>query len=143
MTTAAYDDRIAEWLGQWEDATVAVIAGWVARAAAARTAAHCWRRAVGPPDRRRGGARRLRRRRGSFRVRPARPARLRRLALRLAQHLRYVLDELGKDGQAAGQFPAAASPLEDIRLVLACFDWEHDDRQFALEQIDDILRRSE
>lgn len=28
-----YDDRIAEWLTQWEDATVAVIAGWVQRAA--------------------------------------------------------------------------------------------------------------
>lgn len=27
-----YDDRIAEWLSQWEPQTVAVIAGWVTRA---------------------------------------------------------------------------------------------------------------
>ncbi len=27
-----YDDRIAEWLTRWEDAAVAVIAGWVQRA---------------------------------------------------------------------------------------------------------------
>jgi hypothetical protein len=30
-----YDDRIAEWLSQWEPQTVAVIAGWVTRAHAA------------------------------------------------------------------------------------------------------------
>lgn len=35
---------------------------------------------------------------------------------------------------------AVARQVEQIRLVLVAFDWEHDDRQYALEQIDDILR---
>jgi hypothetical protein len=34
VRTGRYDDRIAGWLAQWEDATVAAIAGWVQRAAA-------------------------------------------------------------------------------------------------------------
>jgi len=66
-----YDDRIAEWLCQWEPHTVAVVAGWVTRA----------RR----PD------------------------------------------------------PAAAQ-LAAIRAVFDVFDWETDDRQYALEQIEDIVR---
>ena len=33
----------------------------------------------------------------------------------------------------------AAAKLAEIRLVLDAFDWESDDRQFALEQIDDIV----
>jgi hypothetical protein len=32
VTTGAYDDRIAEWLTRYEDAMVAVVAGWVTRA---------------------------------------------------------------------------------------------------------------
>jgi hypothetical protein len=40
--------------------------------------------------------------------------------------LRQVLDE--------------TAPLAQIRLVLDSLDWETDDRQYALEQIDDILR---
>jgi hypothetical protein len=35
----------------------------------------------------------------------------------------------------------AGAQLEQIRLVLDSFDWETDDRQFALEQIDDIVNR--
>ena len=33
----------------------------------------------------------------------------------------------------------AAAKLAEIRLVLDAFDWKSDDRQFALEQIDDIV----
>jgi hypothetical protein len=32
----------------------------------------------------------------------------------------------------------AAAKLAEIRAVLAAFDWEHDDRQYALEAIADI-----
>ena len=32
-----------------------------------------------------------------------------------------------------------AEQLEEIRLVLEAFDWETDDRQYALEQIDQIV----
>jgi hypothetical protein len=38
VSTGRYDDRIIEWLAGWEDSTVAVVAGWVQRAAAARPA---------------------------------------------------------------------------------------------------------
>jgi hypothetical protein len=34
VRTGRYDDRIIEWLSQWEDSVCAVIAGWVQRAAA-------------------------------------------------------------------------------------------------------------
>ena len=61
-------------------------------------------------------------------------------AARLADMLRHVLDILDEGDQAAEQFPAAAVQLAEIRLVLTAFDWETDDRQYALEQIDDILR---
>jgi hypothetical protein len=43
--------------------------------------------------------------------------------------------------EAAGEPDTAAEDtrcLEAIRAVLACFDWEHDDRQYALEQIERI-----
>lgn len=53
-------------------------------------------------------------------------------ALRLATELRSLLEQLDTDPEAGH--------LEQIRLVLDAFDWEHDDRQYALEQIDDILR---
>jgi hypothetical protein len=33
VTTGRYDDRIVEWLSQWEDSVCAVVAGWVRRAA--------------------------------------------------------------------------------------------------------------
>ena len=60
-------------------------------------------------------------------------------AARLADMLRHVLDILDEGDQAAGQFPAAATQLAEIRLVLDAFDWETDDRQYALKQIDDIV----
>jgi hypothetical protein len=46
---------------------------------------------------------------------------------RLAGMLKLLLD-------------AGLGPLEQVRAVLDVFDWETDDRQYALEQIDDILR---
>ena len=43
--------------------------------------------------------------------------------------------------RAGGQARAgAAEQLEEIRLVLEAFDWETDDRQYALEQIDGIVK---
>jgi hypothetical protein len=54
---------------------------------------------------------------------------------RLADMLALLLD--GQDAPPAG----AAEQLEEIRLVLEAFDWETDDRQYALEQIDDIVNR--
>jgi hypothetical protein len=47
--------------------------------------------------------------------------------------------DLGKLPAAVAQHPAAGQ-LAQIRLVLDTFDWATDDRQFALEQIDEILR---
>jgi hypothetical protein len=62
-------------------------------------------------------------------------------AARLADMLAYLLAELAAGDSATAQFPAAAAQLAQIRLVLDAFDWETDDRQYALEQIDDILNR--
>ena len=54
-------------------------------------------------------------------------------AARLADMLAAVLGAL--------EVPAAGTSeqLEEIRLVLEAFDWETDDRQYALEQIDGIV----
>jgi hypothetical protein len=54
---------------------------------------------------------------------------------RLADMLALLLD--GPGAPLAG----AAEQLEEIRLVLDAFCWETDDRQYALEQIDDIVNR--
>jgi hypothetical protein len=59
-------------------------------------------------------------------------------AARMADMLRHVLAALNDGDQAAEQFPNAAAQLTEIRLVLDAFDWETDDRQYALEQIDQI-----
>jgi len=54
---------------------------------------------------------------------------------RLADMLTLLLGE-------PGEAPAGpAEQLEEIRLVLEAFCWETDDRQYALEQIDDILHQ--
>jgi hypothetical protein len=63
-------------------------------------------------------------------------------AARLADALSHVLAVLNDGDQAAAQFPAAAMQLAEIRLVLEAFDWETDDRQYELEQVDDIVNRS-
>lgn len=59
-------------------------------------------------------------------------------AARLADALGHVLAVLDDGDRAAEQFPAAAVQMAEIRLVLEAFDWETDDRQYALEQIDQI-----
>ena len=46
-----------------------------------------------------------------------------------------ALKTAGESGAAAGD----TRRLEAIRAVLARFDWEHDDRQYALEQIGQIV----
>ncbi|MGO9080381.1 MAG: hypothetical protein ACLQDY_15285 [Streptosporangiaceae bacterium] len=33
--------------------------------------------------------------------------------------------------------------LAEVRAVLAAFDWEHDDRQYALEKIERIVTRDD
>jgi len=60
-------------------------------------------------------------------------------AARMADMLSHVLAVLDEGDRAAGQFPTAAVQLAEIRLVLEALDWETDDRQFALEQIDQIV----
>ena len=61
-------------------------------------------------------------------------------AARLADTLGLVLAGLATAVIPPGE-PAAMQQLEEIRLVLEAFDWETDDRQYALEQIDDIVTR--
>jgi hypothetical protein len=60
-------------------------------------------------------------------------------AARLADHLAVILRWLAYEDSAPALQPASAAQLEEIRLVLEAFDWETDDRQYALEQIDQIL----
>jgi hypothetical protein len=55
---------------------------------------------------------------------------LTRMAAELRRQLGQVLDVIGDD--------AGAGRLAAIRAVLARFDWESDDRQYALEEIDRI-----
>jgi hypothetical protein len=57
-------------------------------------------------------------------------------AARLADMLALVLGT-----PDAAPLPGTAEQLEEIRLVLEAFDWETDDRQYALEQINDIVSR--
>jgi len=60
-------------------------------------------------------------------------------AARLADTLARLLAVLDDGDQAAAQFPAAAAQLAEIRLVIEAFDWETDDRQYALKQIGEIV----
>jgi hypothetical protein len=39
--------------------------------------------------------------------------------------------------------PAAVAQLAEVRAVLDAFDWEHSDRQYALEQIEQIVSGDE
>lgn len=64
-------------------------------------------------------------------------------AARMADMLGHVLAVLDDGDRAAAQFPAAAVQLAEIRLVLEAFDWETDDRQYALEKIDGIVNRGQ
>ena len=58
---------------------------------------------------------------------------------RVADMLGHVLAVLDDGDRAAAQFPAAAVQLAEIRLVFDAFDWETDDRQYALEQVAQIV----
>jgi hypothetical protein len=57
-------------------------------------------------------------------------------APRLSGMLALVLDGLAVDDTSAAQ-------LARVRQVLAAFDWETGDRQYALEKIDGIVNRSQ
>jgi hypothetical protein len=60
-------------------------------------------------------------------------------AARLADMMAHLLDALGAGDHAAAQFPAAAAQLAEIRLVLEALGWETDDRQYVLEQVNQIV----
>jgi hypothetical protein len=55
--------------------------------------------------------------------------------LRLAAELGSVLQRL----EAEAAEPGPAAQLAEVRAVLDAFDWEGDDRQYALEKIDGIV----
>lgn len=59
-------------------------------------------------------------------------------AFRLASELMSVLQRLEVEAGEATPDPAAAQ-LAEVRQVLEAFDWEFSDRQYALEQINDIV----
>jgi hypothetical protein len=62
-------------------------------------------------------------------------------AWRLSSELASVLQRL--EAEAAEAAPdSAAAQLAEVRLVLDAFDWEADDRQYALEKIEGIVNRS-
>ena len=46
--------------------------------------------------------------------------------------------QLGQVPGVSGGVSEDAGKLAAIRAVLAAFDWEHDDRQYALEEIERI-----
>lgn len=60
----------------------------------------------------------------------------------LQYYTKTLADELERVLEREQEWIRAASPdagkLAAIRAVLARFDWEHDDRQYALEEIDRI-----
>ena len=61
-------------------------------------------------------------------------------AFRLSRVLEMLIAGLehGADGHAE-----TGGQLAEVRAVLAAFDWEHDDRQYALEKIDRIVTGSD
>lgn len=50
-----------------------------------------------------------------------------------------MLDAYVRDTVAPGELGDDTRRLDRIRVVLARFDWEHDDRQLALEAIERIV----
>jgi hypothetical protein len=63
-------------------------------------------------------------------------------AWRLASELGSVLQRLeAEDGEATP--PPSAAQLAEVRRVLQAFDWETDDRQYALERIEGIVNGSQ
>ena len=55
---------------------------------------------------------------------------------RLAAELAETRRQLGQALAAAADLTDAAGQLAEIRAVLDAFDWEHSDRQYALEKIE-------
>jgi hypothetical protein len=66
------------------------------------------------------------------------PTLLMRECAELRRLLGQVLDVLAERNASSAQARAEATRLAEIRAVLADFDWEFDDRQFALERIERI-----
>jgi len=58
---------------------------------------------------------------------------------RLSAELRHLAGEMDGVLEAQQQAAAQAGKLAAIRGVLDAFDWEHDDRQYALEAIERIV----
>ena len=52
-------------------------------------------------------------------------------ALRLATELRSLLEQLDTDPESR--------QLAQVRAIFETFDWATDDRQYALEQVEDIV----
>ena len=50
-----------------------------------------------------------------------------------------LLDAYVRDASAPVEVAADTQRLDRVRVVLAKFDWEHDDRQLALEAIERIV----
>ena len=50
-----------------------------------------------------------------------------------------LLDAYVRDASAPVEVAADTQRLDRVRVVLAKFDWEHDDRQYALESIERIV----
>lgn len=57
---------------------------------------------------------------------------------RLQAELAETRRQLGAVLAAVAEMHDAAGQLAEIRAVLAAFDWERDDRQYALERIEEI-----
>ncbi len=66
----------------------------------------------------------------------------RQAAERLASALADVLSELSRTELPAAHSATRLAEIQmtDIRAILAAFDWEFDDRQLALERIEQIAR---
>jgi hypothetical protein len=63
---------------------------------------------------------------------------------RLAQHLLLVLDQINSEPSCEPAHECqAGARLAEIRAVFEVFDWDTDDRQYALEQIEQILMGGE
>jgi hypothetical protein len=174
VTMGRYDDRIVEWLAQWEDSVCAVIAAWIGRAnrptAITLTAAQApiVARALADAE----GYRRLRADQWCANCETAPQGACedhlndldladayRDLATGLAEAMQPTSepavrispaalprpdddeDDDEDDGQA-GEPGADNRRLGEIRALLARFDWERDDRQYALEEIERIAERA-
>lgn len=56
--------------------------------------------------------------------------------LRLASVLEDLLDVLDEDARHPAESRATVAAFDEVARILAAFDWEHDERQLALEAIE-------